>query len=348
MAEHDFDQRYPAMFQPGGEALLSDASWLAPQELERPEPMGSVVPWPATPVPRVEAENEVESVIDTRSDAEADVERAGSNPDGVVRKVPLLLWFSPAVLGALLVVAGLTAPAIPLWADIFKPDPLTPQMRSLWSFEAAQWAAPVLGTGLGILGLLLFVVVQQNAVRRGWLRHVFTVAALAILTFGLLSQFGALLVAPIRYETVEGASGVESYYLSPPGFVSMLAMMSFGPLLVGILMLAVQVVSRNFSLVRSYAMGLFLLAAAFFTQYAQFLFPDVPPTSQIFDGGNRSIPGWPQWLPELTPVLVAAGVLVLAAAAMWPLCRTLMRKMTTGTTNTHVEPEVTDYVESGV
>ncbi|MET4003307.1 hypothetical protein ABIB48_002027 [Arthrobacter sp. UYCu511] len=96
--------------------------------------------------------------------------------------------------------------------------------------------------------------------------------------------------------------------------------MAFGPLLVGLLMFAALAISHNFSSRRLYTVGLLLLAAAVFAQYAQLLFPQVS-TTQGFQGAYPSMPAWTILAPMLAPALVAAAGLVMAGALLYPVLK---------------------------
>lgn len=392
MANNKFDERYPAMFQPGGEDLAADSAWLTPKELpptmtagaragkattwrspkKAPEPVLFVVPplqiparAPAlsnAPSPTTaEVENDGLKPVSTAGGHGARPENEGPETegpdgaapspdivgDGTVQKSARLPWRVATIVGVVLLAAGAMAPGVPQWIANNSTDHTVIQMAPMWIYTASQVAAPMLGLGLGVLALLLLLAIRMHPTRRTVLRSLFALATLAVLAFGLFAQFSAHIFPPVQHEAVDSVNGANTYYFSQPDFVISLGLLAFGPLLIGILMVAALVVSRNFSFLRSYVMGLLLLGAAVFAQCAPYLFPNVRPTTQMFDGGNQSIPGWPFWLPELTPALVAAGALVIATAAAWPSLRAVCLAVVpkTGTATPSSEDLPTDAAD---
>lgn len=265
-------------------------------------------------------------------------------------KSPWLLWRVPTIVGALLLGLGVLLPALPAWIAASSGDPKEAYSSEMWAYIASQAAAPLIGVGVGSLALLLFLYTEQHPTRRAVLRRLFVIASAVVLAVGLFAQFATYIYPPIRHESVDAISGQSTYYMSPSSIVSVLGLFAFGPLVVGLLMFAALAISHRTSLIRAYTAGLLLLAIALFSQFAQKIFPNVPPSTQYYEGGNQSIPGWPSMLPMLIPALLAAGVIVIAATALGPVIATGVRapRATPQTERLHEENDDEEQAEDHV
>lgn len=354
MAAQGFDERYPAMFQPGGEDMAEDFRWPAPAADAAALPVPTVparspvlpsmpAPGPAqssvhvhspTRMPANPADGKTDGGADEEPSYSAAIARAETTHGGSASttvKSHWLLWRVPALVAALLVGVGVMVPVVSWWNSRSGDGGEARYANQMWTYMTAPLAAPVVGVGLGIAATLLFLYTQLHPTRREGLRRLFTIATATVLAAGYFAQFATNIVSPVRHESFDSLAQTESYYFSPPDFAGALSLMAFGPLLVGMLMFAALAISKSFALLRMYLVGLLLLAAAGFTFGAQYLFPDVQPSSQMVDGGNQSIPGWLFWMPALTPALLAAATLVFAAALLYPIIKVACLKMWSAT-----------------
>lgn len=255
-----------------------------------------------------------------------------SRPEAAATKPSVwLLWRVPVIIGALLVVVGAISWAVPMWFATASGTANPVVVSQMWTYQIADLAAPVLGVGLGMLATLLFIYTQQHLRRREGLRRLYALAAAAVLAAGIYARMATYIFPPVRYETVDASTGTSDYYYSSADFTNVLSMEAAGPLLVGLLMFAALAISRKFSLLRMHLVGVLLLGLAVFSQCARFLFPDVPSTTQYYEGGNQGIPGWPFMLPLLTSALLTAGALVVAGAVLFPALKAVGLPLTTGT-----------------
>lgn len=335
MSKQPFDDRYPAMFQPGGEAMPAGIHLpVTPADTIAPAAAPAAVPvMPQAPGQYSTASDAQEALAATGLPIPAAAGLAGTEPvdsnatadPGAGAKSPWLLWRVPAIVGALLLSLGVLLPVLPFWIAKSSGDPNEMYAGEMWAYVASQAAAPMVGVGAGALALLLFLYTQQHPTRREGLRRLFAIASAAVLAAGLFAQFATYIYPPIRHESVDSLSGQSTFFMSPSTFVSLLGLFAFGPLVVGLLMFAALAISHKTSLIRAYTVGLLLVAVAVFSQFAQKIFPNVPLSTQYYEGGNQGIPGWPSMLPMLTPALVAAGVIVIAAAALGPVITAVIR-----------------------
>lgn len=323
MGTQHFDERYPAMFQPGGEALPAGAHWPV-KPVAAPAPVAEQASVPAASR-ATEQQLHLDAPPAALEPAESVIPVA-AGPVAAPTNSPRLMWHVPAVLGGVLLLMGVLLPVVPYWfvkpSGLADGNHLGPEM---WSYIAAQAAAPMVGVGAGALALLLFLYTQRHPTRREGLRRLFATASAAVLAAALFAQFATYLYPPIQQESVDPVSGEPAIFSSVSTFVYILGFFAFGLLLVGLLMLAALAITHRTSLIRAYAVGLLLLAAAVFSQFAEQIFPNVPYSTHYFEGGNRGLPGWPAWLPMLTPALVAAGVIVIACAALGPAVAAAVR-----------------------
>lgn len=300
MAAQGFDERYPAMFQPGGEDMPADVQWSTPAPTR-----------PATLV---------DEPVDNGGDvklSESDIAKV--RPGDASAQSPWLLWRVPVMVAALMVGAGAMVPVVSWWNSRSRESGEAGYENQMWTYLAAPLATPVAGAGLGIAAALFFLYTQMHPTRGQGLRRLFTIATVAVLAAGVFAQMASHIVLPTTFESIDPDTGIGSTYITQPDFVGAISLMAFGPLLVGMLMFAALAISKNFSLPRMYFVSLLLMVAAGFSQVAQYFFPDVQSTSQVFDGGIQTIPGWPFLLPLLTPALLTAAALIIAAALLYPI-----------------------------
>lgn len=331
MGNEQFDERYPAMFQPGGEGVPASHRWPVPAIADS-RPL-DVDTQPEVPAPLI-----AEPMAPDQSDGPSlenypDVETTVQNPAEAAAEKPnmWLLWRIPIIIGALLVVIGPMSSAMPMWIETAKGVGDPAAASQMWTFLLADLSAPLLGVGLGLLAATLFFHTEQHPRRREGQRRLYAIAAAVVLAVGIFGKMASYIFPPIRFETMDPATGTTEHYYSSPDVVAVLNMQATGPLLVGVLMFAALAVSRKFSLARMHLIGALLLAAAVFSQCARFLFPDVPSTTEYSDDGNQGIPGWPWMLPLVTGALLTAGSLLIAGAALAPALKSAVMKTRTNT-----------------
>ena len=324
MAAKNFDERYPAIFQPGNEDLPASMHWPAPDATvpsksvpSKPVPSMPAATVPAKlvqgpeaghdplpePVGKIAPQDDVasSSIVETPT---------GSTEGASTAQRSWRLWGMPAVAGALLLALGVIAPLVPVWMTAAEGDDSAIVSRQMWTYLTAPLAAPMIAGGLGVLATLLFLYSQQHPTRRTGLRRVFALAAAAVVAGGAYAQFSVYLIPPVIHVDTSTDTGFTHSYSRAPDIAIILESMAFGPLLVGLLMFAALAISHNFSSRRLHTVGLLLLAAAVFAQYAQ-----------RFQGAYPSMPAWTILAPMLAPALVAAAGLVTAGALLYPVLK---------------------------
>lgn len=259
-----------------------------------------------------------------------------------------LPWRVPVVIGALLLGVGAAVAASPGWIANFTSDSNALNIVQNWGYQSSQGAAPMIALGLGVLATVFFLYVQHHRTRQAGLRRLFAIASAAVLAMGVFAQFAVLTFQPVSHEFVDSAGGTTQTYFQTPWYAMALTTMAFGPLLVGLLMLAALLVSGNYSPIRASLVGLLAMLAGAFAQCAQYIFPLVPSSTQDYGNGGQYTPGWMYWLPGLTPALVAAGAAVIAAAAIWPAITTAIRAPHAMPRLDHLDDAEFDALEEGV
>ncbi len=344
MGKQQFDERYPTMFQPGGESVPDHLQWpvqpgsgpgmdhghavslppavpAALQPAHHGSPDGSVHSGWAPGLPAADSESATEAVIGA---AAHDME-SGGQAAAAPAAWPTPAWWVPAAVGTFLFAAGLVIVGIPVMMSGSTDDPNSMNMAQMWVYTAGQVASPLIGAGLGALAAVLFLNIRVRPKRAEGLRRLFAIATAAVLFAGFYAQFAMFLLQPVPEQSYDSFSGQSYTVINTPAVATALSMVAFGPLLVGFLMLAALSAVRRPSRLRAYLVGLSFLGAAAVAQFAPQIFPDIPPTTQYFEGGNQAVAAWPFWLPGLAPSLLAAGALVLAVTALFPALAAAVR-----------------------
>lgn len=217
--DNKFDERYPAIFQPGGDGLpraaetrsppvqlavplhpqvpVGQPSLMQPGPIGRPGPIGQPLVlaepglgtrMPAAPV----AEQDAVGQAATGAEPPGLVPGYGPQAAGTSAPWPALRWLVP--LGA--AVAMLAAGAFSLTAQYWVAASMELDPSKFHGIELQPWgqiiyqAAPaLLGTGCGILAGLLFLASRRQAGLEGVLRTAFGLLALAVGVAGWTALF---------------------------------------------------------------------------------------------------------------------------------------------------------------
>lgn len=324
MGEQQFDERYPAMFQPGGEAAPAHLQWPVTSETAPTTIRDHTASGPPAAVGGFspighESPNRPALADETASEP---VAAPASAPAAAGAR--LAGWVA-ACVAVLLVAAGITIAAIPAAMSQSQMNPQGYDPIMMWVYTAGQAGAPMVGVGLGTLAAILLLNILLHPQRAEGLRRLFAIATAAVLFAGFYAQFAVFFMQPVPQKMYD-SFGNEGYtVISTPVAATAMSMVAFGPLLVGLLMLAVVAAGRQLSPLRLSLVGLAMLAAAVAAQFAPAMFPDSLMAAQTFEPGTQPMVAWPYWLPGLTPSLVAAGASVLAGAALMPVLVAALR-----------------------
>ncbi|MEO6530502.1 MAG: hypothetical protein ABIN10_06310 [Specibacter sp.] len=159
MANNEFDERYPALFQPGGEELGTE-------------------PAMAAPTPPVGAAGRTASTTAEPAPGEA----AG----------PALKWLAPLATAALMIAAGVLALTAQYWIDasmVPGPGDSNRGMSSTWGCDISAAGPAPITMGLGIVAVCLFLASRLQAATESLGRTAFGTFTVAVGTAGLVCLF---------------------------------------------------------------------------------------------------------------------------------------------------------------
>lgn len=317
MANKSFDERYPAMFQPGGEGhpVMFQPGGDGPE----------TGPEPATA--RVSHENQPEQLPAPPTAARTD---GTLSTDGAAWR-----WWLPLAAAVAMIAAGLFA----LTAQYWLPASVTVDPAAFHGIVLQPWgqmiypAAPaLLGTGIGVLGALLLMASRRNAAAESRLRGATAVLAALAGAAGWVSLFATYLFPEVTYNY----NGMDGSGQQPPMPWTYL-MMPVGTWLLSVavlLLAALFAVPRRWqdgepggegrpvgghpSAGRALVLGAAAAVAGILALFAPYLFPLATgsTTIEVSTGNTISQSGWPFMGQFLAAPLLLSGLLVLAWAVL--------------------------------
>ncbi len=287
MSSRNFDERFPPMFQPGGEDLP-----------EYGHPSALQFAGPQTPGPQAPPPQEAGTAPQGAP--------ATSDPPATTPDWPWRRWLVPSAAAAAMLAAG----AFTLGAQYWLPSSTEFGRTTFGGVELQPWgqiilpaAPPLLASGTGILAVLLFLASRHKAAGERPLRMAFAAAAVVVALAGWVGMF-----APVAFPDAAIASlgdGTRAFvfpwtYMVGPSGAWLLA--------VGTLMLAtLVVVPRRWQLAP--------MADGELPDQAAAALADAGPAAMAPSGGRPS-PARGLWLGA---ALAAAGLCTLFVQYLAPL-----------------------------
>lgn len=345
MKNSEFDERYPAIFQAGGEQHERSAVPPAPASVK---PRAVAADEPARRPPVLEpVSRDPKYLPDNRpttpdSDMSADEPPTVSTMSTVASNPapwPAWRWLIPVGVALFLLAAGVFCLGAQYWVPAsLKIDPskfhgLNVQPWGLFVYQAAPF---LFGGGAGIIGGILFLASRRWAARETILRTAFGLFALAVGVAGWVTNFAMVFFPEASYQRTTDYTGAPQP--APLAYV----LMSCGVwlLCLALVMLAVLFVvprrwrhewpeagdgahqnvptDRGPSAGRGLVFGVAALALSVFVLFAPYMFPMSTgvQTVQTADGGTYSQQAWAALAQGLLIPLMLAGMIVLSWACI--------------------------------
>lgn len=328
MASRQFDERYPAMFQPGGDGADVSAATVAETSAAAMVPSKDSRPPAREPETMVEPNPEPERAGPelTPTPQEIPTPAAGDSAEW-----PAWRWPVPLAAALVLLAAGVFSLTAQYWfpaANTADPNASQGIMLQPWGEIISQAAPALLGTGVGILGALLFLASRRRAAAEVGLRAAFGLLALAVGVAGWVFLFATFLFPEVMNLQGPGYADRQQTpwtYLVMPVGTWLFAM--------AVLMLAVLcVVPRRWragwpdgevlptggrpSAGRALVLGAATAVAGMCALFASHLFPLATGTVTVHaaSGDVFSHSDWAVLARYLGPPLLFAGLVVLAWA----------------------------------
>lgn len=310
--EKPFDDRYPAIFQPGGNELPR-----ASPPARRDDP----APEPGAPGPqRAQDPEPVDAVAE----------------QGTPRPLRLTLWLVPLAAALAMLVAGLFALTAQYWLEASMVAGLADSRGVVpepWGQRVYPAAPALLSVGLGLLAALLFLASRLRSHTEAAGRTAFGVFALLIGLAGWIAQYAFVLLP--EQANFAGAAYDGSPRRTPWTYV----VMACGPqfLVLALVMLAVLVVVPRLwqedpaaedqaglvqapgkpSVRRGAWFGAGAVAAGLLALFAAVLFPPLKTArTRALESTEGYITPWSDLMQFMAPPLMLAGLGVLAWAAI--------------------------------
>lgn len=309
--EKQFDDRYPAIFQPGGNELPRASG---PARRDDPAPLpGEPDPQQGDPLPEP-----------------ADIPADAATP------WPVWLWLVPLGTAVAMLAAGFFALTAQYWLEasmVASPANSLGVGPEPWGQRVNQAAPALLSVGFGLLAALLFLATRIRAQTEAAGRTVFGVLTLLVGVAGWIALYAFVLFP----EQANFASA--AYDGSPRRTPWTYVVMSCGPqlLVLALFMLAVLVVVPRLwqdnptegeqpgplqatgkpSVRRGAWFGAITVAAGLLALFAAVLFPPVETArSWAMESAQSYLPAWSELVQFVTPPLMLGGLGVLAWAAI--------------------------------
>ncbi|MBP2413171.1 hypothetical protein JOF48_001970 [Arthrobacter stackebrandtii] len=326
MPSSNFDERYPAMFQPGGETTGMIVEDPTAYHSERAQTL-HVMPEPIMPehVPPLHEGHEP-----TR----------GGNAEAA--PWPFLTWLGPLLVAFVLLAGGVFSLSAQYWlpsATTFDPSKFQGVDLQPWGYAVVTAAAPLFMAGCGILGALVFLASRRDADREASFRRGFGVLAAAIGVAGWVGMFAPSMFpqalsnfgdnsggyAAMPWTYLVGGSGLWLFILA----LSMTAVLTVLPPGQG----------RPRPL-RGLGLGAVLSMAGTYALLAPYLHPTATGTVivELANGAQATSQGWAALAPTLAAPLLLVGLAVIGWAVLY-LAATARRGPAAEGGPSAVEPE---------
>lgn len=314
MRNSNFDERYPAMFQPGGDGPGVAGDPAAESRAAQPEPE--------------EAKRAVQATGGPDYTAEAAPAENGEYGDG-----PAWRWWLPLAAAVVMIAAGLFALTVQYWLPVsMDMDPAAFQGIVLqpWGQLVYPAAPALIGTGTGLLGVLLLLASRRSTVAEPQLRAVTAVLAALAGAAGWVFLFATYLFPEVIFD------GYESNGRPPPmPWTYMVMPVGTWLLSVALLLLAALLtVPRRWqdtgpagevlplggqpSAGRALVFGAVATTAGVLALFAPYLFPLATgsTTIEISAGNTVGQSGWAVMAQYIASPLLLAGLVILAWALL--------------------------------
>lgn len=314
MRNGNFDERYPAMFQPGGDGPDSAGEPAAHSPAAPPEPD--------------EKRHAVQANSGPGYTTEAGPGETGGHGDG-----PAWRWWVPLAAAVAMIAAGLFALTAQYWLPpSMEMDPAAFQGIVLqpWGQLIYPAAPALLGTGTGILGALILMASRRSAAAEPPLRAAMAVLAALAGAAGWVFLFATYLFPEVIFD------GYDSNGRPPPMPWTYLVMpVGTWLLSVALLLLATLLtVPRRWhsgrpegdalplggrpSAGRALVFGVVATVAGVLTLFAPYLFPLATGTTtiEVSAGNTVSQAGWATVAQFVSGPLLLAGLVILAWALL--------------------------------
>lgn len=314
MATNEFDERYPALFQPGGE-----------------EP--GTEPAMAAPAPTGQVHTAQQEGVTPPVGAAGHTANAAAEPAPGEAARPALKWLAPLATAVLMIAAGVFALTAQYWIEasmVPGPGDSNRGMSSTWGYDIAAAGSGLTTVGLGIVAVCLFLASRLQAATEALGRTAFGAFTVAVGIAGLVCLFAFALFPEQADYTAAAYDGATRRTPWP------IVVMPTGLWLVCLsaLMLAVLIVVPKVwvegpggddasedsleqgrpSLKRATWFGGGAVAAGLLALLAPHLFSAADRGAQQFDR-LPSLSG-PQFAQLPAPALLVAGLLILGWAAI--------------------------------
>lgn len=342
----DFDERYPAMFQPGGDRLPAPIT--VPVPMPVPVPAAAPAPAPAPPMPLDPPSGSAGNLLEESQDTPAAEDADGSRiPASAATRPPWSprTWAAGVAAALLCLAAGLFALTATTWipaSRMTRPEDYLGMSVLPWGWLLLGAAAPLVVAGLGMLALMLFLGSRQFPNNTRTLRAGVAAIAAAALVLAVLGIFFDQLFPGQMQITINPAS--PQWPVPWQAFLTQ-AMASFAVL--GLTILAVLAVLRPApgdpdteppvgapsgtspregapsnsassnsapSAKAAWLVGLVFLGFAAFALFAQLMFPLSMAVQTVVQGDytTQTTP-WPQRIVTFAAPLTLAG----AGSLLW-------------------------------
>lgn len=335
----DFDDRYPAMFQPGGDGLTVSKAMPVPAPAQAAAP-ASAPPMPLNPPPAragdlLETSQDAPAVETTVGDQSGSAGSADQQPPWSVRT-----WVAGVAAALLCLAAGFFALTATTWipaSRLAKPEDYLGMSVLPWGWLLLDAAAPLVVAGLGMLALMLFLGSRHFPNNARTLRAGLAAIAAAALVLAVLGIFFDQLFPGQMQISIDPAN--PQWPVPWQAFLTQ-AMTSFAVL--GLTVLTVLAVLRPVpgdpdpeppagaqsepapterapsksapSAKAASLVGLVFLGFAAFALFAQLMFPLSMAVQTLVQGDYMSqTTPWPQRIMSLAAPLTLVG----AAALLW-------------------------------
>ncbi|MGP9501404.1 hypothetical protein ACT3TS_04235 [Specibacter sp. AOP5-B1-6] len=335
MAARQFDERYPAMFQPGGDGADVSAATVAEISAAAVVPSKESGPHAREPEIVVEPVPERPGPVPERPGPELTPtpQEIPTPAAGASAEWPAWRWPVPLAAALVMLAAGVFSLTVQYWLPAAATaDPSASQGITLqpWGELISSAAPALLGTGVGILGALLFLASRRRAAAEVGFRAAFGLLALAAGVAGWVFLFATFLFPEVM--NLQGSGYAERQQTPWTYLVMPVGTWLFA---VAVLMLAALcVVPRRWragspdgevlptggrpSARRALVLGAATAAAGMCALFASYLFPLATGTVTVHaaSGDVLSHSDWAVLARFLGPPLLLAGLVVLAWAVL--------------------------------
>lgn len=330
----DFDDRYPAMFHPGGDGLPVPKAVPVPAAALAAAPPATAPPMPLDPPPAragnlLEKNQDAPAVETTVGEESGSAGSTDQQPPWSVRT-----WVAGFAAALLCLAAGIFALTATTWipaSRIAKPEDYLGMAVLPWGWLLVDAAAPLVVVGLGMLALMLFLGSLHFPNNARTLRAGVAAIGAAMLLLGIVGIFFDQLFPSPMVMTIDPRNPQR-----PVPWQLFLGQSTSSFMVVGLLALAVVAVLRPAhvdpdaeppagapagnassgtapSAKAAWLVGLALLGFAAFALFAQLMFPLSMAIETLVEGDHMSqTTPWPQRIIPLAGpcILVGAGTLL--------------------------------------